>query len=339
MGLYDGQIGGDGFASTAHVAAVTRTPVVLVVDISPASRTDRRHRPRAATFDPDGRRRRRDPQQGRLAAARRRGRARARGDRRPGARRPASATPASRRRRATSGWCPPPSATTRPRRSTGSPGRSPSSRPRRGRRSRVAPAARRPGPRRVEPWAPGAARPGRRTRRARDVASTSGGRLGSPSPAGAPSPSATPRPSSCSGPRAARSSSFDPLTDDRAAGRARPGSTSAAASPRCTRPTWRPTSACARDIRAPIAGGLPTVAECAGLLYLCDGRRVDGTAAHGRRDRRRRRHGTAADAVATARRSRPTDNLLARPGERVTGHEFHRTHLTRSQPRRRRPGS
>ena len=39
MGLYDGQIGGDGFASTAHVAALTRTPVVLVVDISSASRT------------------------------------------------------------------------------------------------------------------------------------------------------------------------------------------------------------------------------------------------------------------------------------------------------------
>lgn len=39
MGLYDGQIGGDGFASTAHVAAVTRTPVVLVVDISHASRS------------------------------------------------------------------------------------------------------------------------------------------------------------------------------------------------------------------------------------------------------------------------------------------------------------
>lgn len=39
MGLYDGQIGGDGFASTAHVATVTRTPVVLVVDISHASRS------------------------------------------------------------------------------------------------------------------------------------------------------------------------------------------------------------------------------------------------------------------------------------------------------------
>ena len=39
MGLYDGQIGGNGFASTAHVATVTRTPVVLVVDISHASRS------------------------------------------------------------------------------------------------------------------------------------------------------------------------------------------------------------------------------------------------------------------------------------------------------------
>ena len=39
MGLYDGQIGGDGFASTAHVATVTRSPVVLVVDVSHASRS------------------------------------------------------------------------------------------------------------------------------------------------------------------------------------------------------------------------------------------------------------------------------------------------------------
>ncbi|WP_370620081.1 cobyrinate a,c-diamide synthase [Mumia sp. Pv 4-285] len=39
MGLYDGQLETDGFASTAHVAALTRTPVVLVVDVSHASRT------------------------------------------------------------------------------------------------------------------------------------------------------------------------------------------------------------------------------------------------------------------------------------------------------------
>ncbi|WP_375430061.1 cobyrinate a,c-diamide synthase [uncultured Friedmanniella sp.] len=39
MGLFDGQIGGDGYASTAHVAGLLRAPVVLVLDISSVSRT------------------------------------------------------------------------------------------------------------------------------------------------------------------------------------------------------------------------------------------------------------------------------------------------------------
>jgi len=39
MGLYDGKVGGQGFASTAHVATLTRSPVVLVVDIARSSRT------------------------------------------------------------------------------------------------------------------------------------------------------------------------------------------------------------------------------------------------------------------------------------------------------------
>lgn len=39
MGLYDGRVGQDGFSSTAHVARLTASPVVLVVDISRASRT------------------------------------------------------------------------------------------------------------------------------------------------------------------------------------------------------------------------------------------------------------------------------------------------------------
>ena len=39
MGLFDGQLGGDGFASTAHVATVLRAPLVLVLDISSVSRT------------------------------------------------------------------------------------------------------------------------------------------------------------------------------------------------------------------------------------------------------------------------------------------------------------
>lgn len=39
MGLFDGQIGGEGFASTAHVAGLISAPVVLVIDISQLSRT------------------------------------------------------------------------------------------------------------------------------------------------------------------------------------------------------------------------------------------------------------------------------------------------------------
>ena len=85
-----------------------------------------------------------------------------------------------------------------------------------------------------------------------------------------------------------------------------------------------------RDIRTSIARGLPTVAECAGLLYLCESVRgpdgatlamvgaIDATAEMAPRL-------TLSYRTATA----PTDNLLARTGEQVTGHEFHRTHLTR----------
>jgi cobyrinic acid a,c-diamide synthase len=52
MGLYDGQLGGGGFASTAHVAAVTASPVVLVVDVSHASRTVAAVVHGLRTFDP-----------------------------------------------------------------------------------------------------------------------------------------------------------------------------------------------------------------------------------------------------------------------------------------------
>ncbi len=39
MGLYDGRLGDSGYASTAHVAGLTDSPVLLVVDVSHASRT------------------------------------------------------------------------------------------------------------------------------------------------------------------------------------------------------------------------------------------------------------------------------------------------------------
>lgn len=39
MGLFDGKMGTEGYASTAHVVALTESPVILTVDISHASRT------------------------------------------------------------------------------------------------------------------------------------------------------------------------------------------------------------------------------------------------------------------------------------------------------------
>jgi cobyrinic acid a,c-diamide synthase len=39
MGLFDGQIGAEGFASTAHVAKLVQAPVIMVMDISHTSRT------------------------------------------------------------------------------------------------------------------------------------------------------------------------------------------------------------------------------------------------------------------------------------------------------------
>ena len=52
MGLYDGRVGCRGFSSTAHVAALTRTPVVLVVDISRSSRSIGAVVHGMATWDP-----------------------------------------------------------------------------------------------------------------------------------------------------------------------------------------------------------------------------------------------------------------------------------------------
>lgn len=52
MGLFDGRLGTDGFASTAHVAALTGAPVVLVIDIARASRTAAAIAAGLAAFDP-----------------------------------------------------------------------------------------------------------------------------------------------------------------------------------------------------------------------------------------------------------------------------------------------
>lgn len=78
------------------------------------------------------------------------------------------------------------------------------------------------------------------------------------------------------------------------------------------------------ELRSVIAAGIPTVAECAGLLYLC--RSLDGVPMVG---------AVPADAAMTPRltlgyrsATSPADSLLAEAGAQVTGHEFHRTVIT-----------
>ncbi|MEU0269629.1 cobyrinate a,c-diamide synthase [Nocardioides sp. NPDC006303] len=79
-----------------------------------------------------------------------------------------------------------------------------------------------------------------------------------------------------------------------------------------------------RDLRGAVATGVPTVAECAGLLYLAES--LDGVPmagaipAHAAMSERL----TLRYPVATA----ASDSLLTRAGEQVTGHEFHRTTTT-----------
>lgn len=51
MGLFDGQFGTDGFGSTAHIARLTQSPVILVVDISHTSQTVAAWVHGLATFD------------------------------------------------------------------------------------------------------------------------------------------------------------------------------------------------------------------------------------------------------------------------------------------------
>jgi cobyrinic acid a,c-diamide synthase len=52
MGLFDGQVGGEGFASTAHVANLVQAPVIMVIDISHTSRTAAAIAHGLNTFDP-----------------------------------------------------------------------------------------------------------------------------------------------------------------------------------------------------------------------------------------------------------------------------------------------
>ncbi|AIJ25547.1 cobyrinate a,c-diamide synthase [Amycolatopsis methanolica] len=78
------------------------------------------------------------------------------------------------------------------------------------------------------------------------------------------------------------------------------------------------------ELAAAIRSGMPVVAECAGLLYLC--RELDGLPMVGALDASAEMTKRGALGYRTASAAR--DHLLARAGERVTGHEFHRTVVT-----------
>jgi cobyrinic acid a,c-diamide synthase len=85
-----------------------------------------------------------------------------------------------------------------------------------------------------------------------------------------------------------------------------------------------------RELRTAVADGVPTVAECAGLLYLA--KALDGVPMVGAIPARAAmtERLTLRYPVATA----PGDSLLGRAGEQVTGHEFHRTAIVPAAGRR-----
>ncbi|GAA2073692.1 hypothetical protein GCM10009821_10110 [Aeromicrobium halocynthiae] len=88
-------------------------------------------------------------------------------------------------------------------------------------------------------------------------------------------------------------------------------------------------------LREAVAAGVPTYAECAGLLYLC--RSVDGAPMVGAIDAQ----ATMTPRLTLAYRSwvSPADTLVAPAGARVTGHEFHRTTVTPGIPHEQDEGS
>ncbi|HJQ47333.1 MAG TPA: cobyrinate a,c-diamide synthase [Amycolatopsis sp.] len=77
------------------------------------------------------------------------------------------------------------------------------------------------------------------------------------------------------------------------------------------------------EIGAAVHSGMPVVAECAGLLYLC--RELDGLPMVGALDAVA--HMTKRGALGYRKALSPTATLLTDAGETVTGHEFHRTRV------------
>ena len=311
MGLHDGRIGTDGFASSAHVAALTRTPVVLVVDVSRMSRSVGALVAGMADYDPSVR----------VAGVIL--------NRAGSARNIAEITRSTRL--PVLGVVPHDERITRPSRHLG-----------------LVPAAEREESQRV------VARLGEHIAAHVDLDAVlelarSAPALDSPvwDPAAemGPGDTATVRPEgrrpvvAVAGGRAftfryaeteelLRAAGcdvrvFDPLTDTALPAGTR-GIYLGGGFPEVYAGALSTNRSLARELREAVADGVPTVAECAGLLYLArslDGRPMVGALAADARmtDRLTLRYPEAVS---------PRDTLLTRAGERVTGHEFHRTATT-----------
>ncbi len=306
MGLYDGRVGGDGFASTAHVAASTRSPVLLVVDCARASRSVGAVVHGMATYDPG------TTVVGvvlnRVGSARH------------------AAEVESSVRLPVVGRIPRDSAVATPSRHLG-----------------LVPAAERglsagaldplvdlverhvdldavlqlaaaAPDLEAEPWAPPLTPPVGEPERDRPVVAVAGGRAFTFRYA---ETEELLRAAGC------EPVAFDPLLDP-----ALPSGTAGiylgGGFPEVHAADLAANRALVAELRAAVSDGVPTVAECAGLLYLC--RSLDGEplaavvpADATMTDRLTLRYPQAVAAV---------DSLLTVAGDRVTGHEFHRTAVT-----------
>uniref|UniRef100_UPI0030F45336 cobyrinate a,c-diamide synthase n=1 Tax=Nocardioides sp. GXZ039 TaxID=3136018 RepID=UPI0030F45336 len=302
MGLYDGRLGTDGFASTAHVAALTRTPIVAVLDIDRLSRTAAAIAAGLAAYDPD------------VTIA---------GVVLNRAGSPRNTAEITRSLERTGipvlGVLPHDDRLTAPSRHLGlvtAAERDGSARTIHDLGEQVArhldldalvDAARAAPDLDAEPWSPQTvpAGPGR------PVVAMAGGRAFTFRYAETEELLAA---AGC------RVESFDPLTDP-ALPHGTQGIYLGGGFPEMYAGELAANTALLHDLRTAVADGVPTVAECAGLLYLAeslDGVRMAGVVAASAAMSERL---TLRYPVATA----VADSLLTRIGEQVTGHEFHRT--------------
>lgn len=310
MGLYDGQIGGDGFASTAHVATATRTPVVLVVDISHASRSIAAVVQGMVAFDPSvrivgvivnkaGSQRHATevvsalestgvPVLGVLQ----------RDDGIVAPSRHLGLVPAEERDDAAHAL-----------------DRLAAQIAQKIDLDQLLALARSAPDLDAEPWDPASeVHPPREAAASRPVVAMAGGRAFTFRYA---ETEELLRAAGCD------VVTFDPLTDD-ALPEGTAGLYLGGGFPEVHATGLAANETLREALREAVASGMPTVAECAGLLYLC--RTVDGVPMVGALD---------ADAVMSPRLTLsyrsvvvPTDQLMGVAGTRVTGHEFHRTKLT-----------